>query len=161
MAYEKDMQIDESALDMECLEQPRLMVRYSSLQARLEKEEDLAKEALELVKAELDKKIRSEPEEFDIDKITEGSIKSVILSHPRYKKASERYINAKYENNVARGAVKAAEQRKNMLETLSRLHGQQYFAGPKVARDLSEKRVEFDKRISSKISSNLRRRNNN
>jgi hypothetical protein len=158
MNYEDDIRIDESSLDMECLNQASLMMKYSRLQAKLEKEEDLAKETLELVKADLDKNIRLNPEVYEIEKVTEGAIKSVILSNKRYKTANQRYIDAKYENNVAKGAVKAFEQRKNMLETLSRLHGQQYFAGPKVARDLSDKRVEFDKRISSKISSNLKRR---
>ena len=46
-------------------------------------------------------------------------------------------IDARYEFNTAKGAVRAVDQRKESLENLVRLHGQHYFAGPKIPRDLS------------------------
>ncbi|HQF51190.1 MAG TPA: hypothetical protein PK588_10545 [Paludibacteraceae bacterium] len=152
MDYEKDMQIEEDALDLECLEQARLMLRYCQLAARLEKEEDLAKENLNLVKAEIDKDIRTNPAKYGIDKITEGAIANAIIMDPRYKEASQHYIDARFEANAAAGAVKACEQRKSMLETLARLHGQQYFAGPAVPRDIvkeREKRMKIENEMAT------------
>ena len=151
MNYEKDIQIDESALDVEWLSQASLMLKYTRHQASTAKDEELAKEELDLVKAELDKEIRSEPEKFKIEKITEGAITSAILTSKRYKEISQRCIDAKFENNVAKGAVRSFEQRKDALENLVRLHGQQYFAGPKVPRDLAWEVEERQKRIDAKV----------
>ena len=49
--------------------------------------------------------------------------------------------------------LKAFEQRKDALENLVRLHGQQYFAGPKIPRDLPsemEKRTNKNKEVNKK-----------
>jgi len=137
MNYEADIRIDETALDLEWLEQASLMLKYTREQADTMKEEELAKERLDLVKAELDKEIRTNPESFDIVKITEGAIQAAILSHNKYQRASKELIDARYNNLVAKGAVRAFEQRKDALENLARLHGQQYFAGPKVPLDIT------------------------
>jgi len=151
MNYEKDIEIDESALDVECLEQSALMLKYTKYQAETARDEDLAKEHFELVKAELDKEIRNDPDKFDMPKVTESAVNSAILMHENYKKASKRYIEAKFENTVAKGAVRTFDQRKDELENLVRLHGQQYFAGPRVPRDLSDERQKRQKNVDKKI----------
>ena len=154
MEYEKDIQIDCDALDVEWLDQPGLMMKYTRHAAETRTKADNAKEALDLIKAGLDKKIRLNPERFDITKITESVILNSIIIHPEYAIANNVYIQARYESEVARGAVAAIEQRKTALENLVKLHGQQYFAGPKVPRDLSwereEKQKQSDKRIKMK-----------
>ena len=53
---------------------------------------------------------------------------------------------------MAQGAVYAFEQRKTSLENLVRLHGQQYFAGPKMPRDL---RKEVDRRAQQRKADEL------
>ena len=161
MDYEQDIKIDGDLLDVECLEQPRLMLRYTKLEAQLEKEEDLAKENLNFVQAELDKAVRADPEKYGIEKLTEAGVKATILSQPDYKEANAKYIDAKFESKVATGAVKAFEQRKSMLETLARLHGQQYFAGPKVPHDLSAEKEKRQERITASIGGTLKPRQRN
>jgi hypothetical protein len=71
---------------------------------------------------------------------------------PEYTEASNRVIEAKYEAKVLAGVVKAIDARKTMLETLVKLHGQQYFAGPNVPRDLSH---EAEKKRSQKKSNEI------
>ena len=149
MNYEDDMWIDESALDLECKDQPELMMKYTKIQAELQKDEDEKKEALDLLKAKLDKKIRYHPDVYNIDKITEGAISSTILRDHEYQAANQTYIDARFENNVAKGAVRSCDQRKSMIETLVKLHGQQYFAGPKVPRDIVK---EAEKRKKQKVT---------
>ena len=158
MSYEKDIVIDETALDIEWLEQPSLMMKYARNSASAKMDLDKAKEALDLVKAELDKHIRINPSKFDIEKITEGAITAAILQHARYKKASEVVIQAQFENNIAQGAVKAFDARKDALENLVRLHGQQYFAGPKMPRDLEWERAERQKHVDAGVASKMTRR---
>ena len=141
MNYEDDIKIDESSLDVEWLDQPSLMMKYARHAAQCRLEMDKAKEALELVKAELDKEIRSFPDRFGIEKITDKVVENTIPMQPAYKEAINNFIKARFESDVAYGAVKAMETRKDALENLGRLMGLQYFAGPRMPRDLHEERT--------------------
>lgn len=141
MNYEDDIKIDESSLDVEWLDQPSLMMKYARHAAQCRLEMDKAKEALELVKAELDKEIRTFPDRFGIEKITDKVVENTIPMQPDYKEAINNFIKARFESDVAYGAVKAMETRKDALENLGRLMGLQYFAGPRMPRDLHEERT--------------------
>lgn len=134
--YERDATIDESALDVEFLEQTSLMMRYAEQASLTRMVADNAKDDLEVVRAELDKKIRQNPSEYGFDKLTENMVSNTILLQPEYQEASKTLIQANYEAGLARYAAQAISDRKNCLEALVKLHGQQYFAGPKVPRDL-------------------------
>jgi hypothetical protein len=137
MDYEKDIRIQPEQLDIEWLEQPRLMYKYAKISAEASRDWDSAKERLALVRAQLDKAIRDNPDTYKIDKVTEGAIASTILQQEEYQFASEELIQAQFDFNIARAAVSALEHRKASLENLVRLYGQQYFAGPKIPRDLN------------------------
>jgi hypothetical protein len=158
--YEKDITIDESALDTEWLAQPKLMLVYGNYTAEKRKEVDIVKEKLDIVKAKLDRKIRENPESFGLSKITETVVQNAIISHIEYQTVSKSYIEAKYELDVAMVAVRAIDQKKQALENLVKLHGQQYFAGPKVPRDLSQEWVNKQRQKQSdvKIAKAMRRK---
>lgn len=160
MNYEQDITIDEAALDVEWTIQPNLMMKYARHAANMRLEMDKAKEALELVKAEIDKDIRLHPEKYEIEKITDKVVENTIPMQSRYKGASNDYIQAKFESDLAYSVVKAIDARKDALENLVRLHGQQYFAGPKIPRNLHdevEKKKEKQREINQSIGSSLRR----
>jgi hypothetical protein len=159
MNYEADIKIEEGCLDIEWLEQPMKMLQYGKHAAEMKRNLDRAKEKLELVRAELDNEIRSNPNKFGLEKVTDKAIDATIPLQERFKKASSDYLDVRFESDVAFAAVKAFEQRKDALENLVRLHGQQYFAGPKVPRDLPSemeqrrsKTREINRRIGSTIS---------
>jgi len=151
MNYERDITIDESSLDIEWLEQPNLMMKYSVNEADKERERDLSKERLDLIKADLDKEIREDPEYFGISKITETVVANVIISQDEYKDAYHEFLEIQHDYNIAKAAVRAFAQRKDALENLVRLHGQQYFAGPRVPRNLSEEREKFRNNNNTKV----------
>ena len=158
--YEEDIRIDETALDVEWLDQPSLMMKYARHQAEMLRAEEEAKENLEIVQSELDKEVRNDPEGFGITtKLTEAGVLGAIKMSEEYKKALKKYNEARFENNVAKGAVKSIDARKGALENLVRLHGQQYFAGPSVPRDLTKEWQEKEKRkkTSSLVSKKLQR----
>ena len=142
--YERDIEIDESALDVEWLEQPQLMRRYCHLAAHAHQAMLLAEERLNFVKSTLARDIRADPAAFEVMPgsrgITEDQIKAATRIQESYRAASRSYISAQYEYEVAQGAVRSFDQRKSALENLVRMHGQQYFAGPSVPRDLSAER---------------------
>lgn len=136
--FEKDVFIDESALDVECLGQASLMMRYSREHAKAEREVSRLKEKMRVVQATLDKDIRTNPSQFKIDvKITEAVVMNAILVDGEYQDLTNELIEAQYEEKMIKGALESIKQRKDMLQELVRLHGQHYFAGPSIPRDLS------------------------
>ena len=134
--YEQDLHIDETALDLEWLGQAQLMLKYTEASASARREVDRLKELLSVKRAELDNTIRSHPDSYDIDKITETVISNTIIMQSSYKSLQTLLIDAQYEWQMMQGAVSAVEQRKTALANMSRLLGLQYFAGPKAPRDL-------------------------
>jgi len=157
MDYEKDIKIDEDSLDLEWLDQPALFMKYARHLAQARRTQDEAKQEIDVVSADIDRQIREKPEDFDIVKVTEGAIKSALLTEPDYQIAYKKYLDAKYEADMASNAVQAFNQRKDALENLVRLHGQQYFAGPRLPRDLSDERKKQEKKVDSGIASKIKR----
>ena len=149
MNYEQDMRIDVDSLDVEWVDQPTLMLRYTKIAAEARMALDRAKENLGIVKAEIDLTIRKDPEKYDIIKITESAIQSAIILDTDYGLVNEKCLQAAYEFDMAQGAVKAVDQRKQALENLVKLHGLQYFAGPKIPRNLSYEYQQKQKQKSS------------
>jgi hypothetical protein len=164
MNYEEDIRIDETALEIEWLEQPALFMKYSRHAAQMSRELDEVKQNLDIVKAECDRDVRENPDKYNIAKVTEGSVTSAILTSKKYKDAQKDYMDAKFEYDMAQGAVRAFDQRKTALENIVRLHGQQYFAGPKVPRDITyqrqqkEQSAEVDRKVSAGIAGKIQRR---
>jgi hypothetical protein len=115
---------------------------------------DHAKEDLDVVKAQLDRDIRAFPDNYGLGKLTETIVSNTIIIQPEYKDAIDQFLNAKYEYDMAMAAVRAIDQKKTALENLVRLHGQQYFAGPSVPRDLTKEweKTESQKQTNKKVS---------
>jgi len=160
MNYEEDITIDPDGLDVEWLRQATLMMRYAQLSAKARRTLDLAKERLELVKAQLDSEIRTNPEKYGLTKVTEGAVASTIITHDKYKDASDALIEAQFQVNITFGVVKAIDGKKEALENLVKLNGQQYFAGPKSPRDLSleAQKAERQKDANAKVGEAMKRR---
>jgi hypothetical protein len=149
--YEEDIRIDPDSLDIEWLEQPTLLLRYAKNLANTRKILDEAKETLDITRAKADKDIRNNPDNYKIDKVTEGSVSAAILLHKEFKEANKEFLEAKYNVEMAQAALNAVNQRKDALENLVRLHGMQYFAGPKMPRNISD---EWNKRKKDQQDSN-------
>ena len=158
--YEKDTSIDDSALDVEWLQQASLTIKYCQIEAQARRDMDQAKQNLDIVEAELDQAIRTDPDAYSLPKVTESAIKAAILLDDKYKEAQEEYHQAQYELNMAQAAVRAIYAKKDALENLVRLHGQQYFAGPSVPRDLSKEweAKQQQKTSNKKIRINRKRK---
>lgn len=155
--YEKDLKIDEDALDLELLDQASLFMKYAKHLAEMRKDLEEIKQMLDIKKADLDKSIRENPEKFKIEKVTEGSISSAILTDKDFQRVSQGYLNAKYEVDMAQAAVNSMNMRKEMLEGMIKLLAQSYFAGPSVPHDLSKLKADREKATEAKIGTRLRR----
>lgn len=135
--YEDEMKIDENALDVEWLEQPMLLYRYSRLAADARHAANAAKSALTVVKAEVAADMRADPDKYELTKVTEGSIKEAVDAEPRVRKAQQALDKAWYEVELCQAAVTAADHRRKALENLVQLLKLNYFASPHEPRDFS------------------------
>ena len=158
MDYENDIKIDETSLDIELLEQPSLMFKYAKYRADLQLEVERAKETMDIVRAEMDNKIRSKPSAFNLEKVTDAAVASCILLQEEYQDAKDQYLALKHELDYAWAATNAIDARKGILENLVKLHGMQYFAGPRIPRDIKQERLQKqrqDQEINAGISSKI------
>lgn len=144
MDYEKDIEMDESQLDVEWLEQPGKFLRYSKDLVDAQYNLDIAKENYELIRAKADGRIRDNPSAFNCPedkggnpKPTEGWIASTLLQEDDVKQAQMELNEARKEFGYLQAAVRAFDQRKVSLENLTRLVLADYFARPSEPRDLT------------------------
>ena len=158
MNYEKDLVIDDSALDIECADQAMLFMKYAKHYAETRRILDEEKQRLDIVKADIDKQIREHPEKFKLEKVTEGAIQSAILTEGTYNIAYKKYLDAKFESDMAANAKDAMNMRKEMLEGMIKLLAQSYFAGPRTPRDLSKERELKQRKVDSGVAKHLTRR---
>ncbi len=161
MNYEMDMQIDETSLDVEWLEQGNLAIKYGAYWSKCRTELSKAEENVKLVRSQLIIAIIKNPDKYlgEGVKATDVKVEAAYRKHPKYIAAKERLIEA-MENEQMALIVKneISFTRKSALENLVSLHGQQYFAGPSTPRNLFEerkkhaqKRAKISKAINEKI----------
>lgn len=154
-----DLSIEETALDVECLNQPRLMMEYSEAYAEVQAQYADAKEELDLVEARTNMAVREDPEVFGITKITEKAVEAAVLLDKKCIAARQDLRELKRQLDLVGGAVRSMDHKKKMLELLVQLHGQQYFAGPKIPRDIhKEARARMTREVSNeKVKTGMRR----
>jgi len=127
--FKKLLTVDKDNLDLALVEQASLMYDYGLEYAEALRKRDKLKDRLDVVKAELDSEIRSNPEGFGFDKKpTESAIANAILLEKEYRAASERYLEACYEVNVILAAKNALEHKKSAVENLIKLYCSNYWA---------------------------------
>lgn len=154
--FEKDLGIDPYCLDEEWLKQPGLYMKYSSVAADAQRRRDQLKERLEVIRAELDKKIRLSPTTYLTgDKVTETSIAFAILLQPEYKEVVNDLAEANYELNMLQSAVRAFDHKRSALENEVKLWLGSYFSGPKQPRDIPGGKRMVDI-VRDKVSSRMR-----
>jgi len=138
--YEKDMKIDSDSLDIEWLEQASLALKYGKHLCALQAEVKQLREKVKTVRSELIRRANDDPEGCcNKAKPNAADIEAYYRSHDDYKLAVEAAQEAEYELEFAEVAKnEICYTRKAALENLVILHGQQYFAGPKVPRNISK-----------------------
>lgn len=180
--YSKDALIDVNALDIEWRDQPDLEAKYIKQVADKRKEltscienEKILHEELKTTRSKLilDAHTNSD-KHFQKSKATGPEVEAFYRTHEDYKEAKEDWIEAETEVNEAQDAFDTANDMKDLihftrskaLEKLVELHGQGYFAGPSVPRNLNkeilkkEEKEKRQKKTSKKIGKGLKRTKN-
>jgi hypothetical protein len=140
--YADDMYIDETALDVEWLHHEEKAMEYVKNAAYLRKKERQAAEVVKTTRSDLINDVNEDPKgTIGKDKPIAADIEAYYRRHPDYKEAKQDWIDAAYEAEYAEMAKNEfCFGRRKALENLVELHRQQYFAGPRVPRDISEER---------------------
>lgn len=156
--FQRDKEIDPGRLDVECVKQADLFFKWAQAAVDASFDVDRAKLHLDVVKAKLDLECRKDPASFGLAKSTESAVDAAVKTHDDYKEAYEEFIEARKNSKLLDAAVTTMEQKKRMLEVLITLHGQQYFAGPSVPRDLVADWKEHQERVGSDVNDQQRSR---
>jgi hypothetical protein len=130
MSYRDDLKIDKHALDEEWMWQSIRFSDWGEKEVDAQNQVDKAKAKLELTKAKLDSKIRSQAEQSG-KKITETYITNTILQEPEYQTALDEYFEAMKTQGSLDVGRKAFEHRKKALEKLTDLYLSNYWAEPR------------------------------
>ncbi len=160
MDYNEDVKINQNELDLEWLRQPELIWKYSKELAEAQFELDKLDEKISVITAEKELAIRTSPEKFGLEKVTEGALKTVLQSDKELAGLRDTFNEKKFEINILSGALKALDNKKKALENLVVLHGQNYFAGPSTPLDINRESIrQNNKEIAmEKIKEKIRRR---
>lgn len=127
------VRIDPLNLDKEILRLPTLYTKYAFQAADLRHRVDQLKAEMDLVEADLDRKVRADPEEYGINRISEGSIHRAVIRRKEYCDIQRLVQNAQHDQEIAQAMVWAMEHKKRSLTLLVELHGLGYMANPKLS----------------------------
>lgn len=142
------VEIDELHLDRECVRLPTDYLKAANASADAKRDLAEFENALEVVESELSKEIRTDPQSFGLDKLTEAAIKALLPTMKGYRLALKDVQGARYKADLAQALVWAMEHKKRALTLLVELHGMGYFAQPKVSK---EGREAVDKMMQRRV----------
>lgn len=112
--FAKEVSINEGDLNAEFKNQASKFVVFATEEAKAKAKVMTAKLRLEVVSAEMTKKIREKLIGEGV-KPTEKMIESEVVTSPEYSAAQQALIQANCDADIARGAKEAFIQRKDML----------------------------------------------
>ena len=147
--YLEDIRIDENSLDIEWLEQASLAMKYGKIWNDAKKKVRMIEEQIKVTRSELIEEAYENPQELlNVSKATAQTVEAYYRNDEAYKELKDALIEAEHELNIIEIAKnEICFTRKSALENLVVLHGQQYFAGPKVPHNLTQLRNDRELQI--------------
>ena len=130
--------IDKHNLDDEVNRQVDLMDDTGRRHADLVEKRDLARNRVDITKANLDAEIR---EEYKGEKITEKKIENMILVHTEYQKEYKEYLRVRRGEQLAANEKEMAMQRRAYLKLLGELWIASYYGDPEIKETLETKNI--------------------
>ena len=149
----QEINIDRFNLEKECAENGEKVIYWGEKWADTEAQKERTKKELDEVRGELDIRIRKNPGNYGIEKITEGVINSLIPLQEKYIEANEKYIEAR-ETAMTLSLVKEAFlQRKDLLLAEVRLFLGGYYTSEDKINLGDEKSFQDRIRMKRKLKS--------
>lgn len=148
MSYKEDLSIDKFSLDTEWQSQPIKFAEWAEKAVEAAFEKDKCKEQLEIVRAQVDNKIRI----TSTEKITEAAISGKIILSAEYQTANSKYILATRAYNLLSVGREAFDHRKKALEKMTDLFLSGYWSDRPMKKENAE---ALDKNNSEKARQTL------
>ena len=148
--------IDTDNLPEEWARHPTLYLKEATDLADARKDLDELKASLEVAEAEADRIIRSQPEMFNITKVSESAIKNAVVLHKTVRDATGKLNEAKHLVAIREARVSALEHRKRALEKMVDLLLAGFFSVPRAKQENKESvsRMERDQAFKAKRRDN-------
>ena len=133
--FGKIVKIDSKNLDREIEEHGQKFMDWVERYASAERIMMKAERQLKIAKAEMDAKVRDNPEKYKLEKVTEASVKAKVLLSKKVREAYDYCEQAKYDLEVMRGMrEEMGANRKKMIEKLVDLWISGVHSSPKVSK---------------------------
>lgn len=127
-AFRTRLPIRPDALELMCVDQPVLYDEIGQLVTEWQAEAKTATERLGFVKADQSSKIRTNPQNFGVSKITEGAVESAVLLTKEYSDVSKDLIDTEKILGYLRVLQEALNHRKSSLNNLVELWCKDYYS---------------------------------
>jgi len=163
---EKELPFNKMDLDNEYSRQPELYMKWAGWWGKALLLRRRTEAGLDKAKAEADLDIRKNPKNYglvpdDKGKIMESAIKSSIIKHTKVVEAEEYFYKAYELAKLLEYAVKAFEQRKELLRGEGELWVNKYYSGVQVTVEDRAERQENKETIHEGLSDRMRSRRTN
>ena len=145
--YERDVQIDEQSLELEWLDQAELSIKYGREWARIKSKVAALDEKVKVIRSELIRKAWDDPVKYlGQPKGVVQTVEAFYRTHKKHKKIKQEFIEAQEELDLAEIAKNEMSfTRKAAMENLTKLFISDYFAGPSIPGNITERRKDRDK----------------
>lgn len=126
--FTEDVKLNKFHLDTAAEAQAGLMGHYGTMVAEAQRTRDEAENRLELRSGELWIELKGELVNGKAP--TVDDLKALVAKHPEIVALKQALADAGYDLKLAQAQERAINANKDMIETLQRLHGANYFATP-------------------------------
>lgn len=117
--YDEDLKIDKDQLEIEWEKQPMIYFYWAQKEAEALEARDRANQKMNIVQAEMDAKVRSNPSDYGLnDKPTETAIKNIVTNSKEYRLVENDVIEKNKTVRVLQAAVIAFDHKKRALTKL-------------------------------------------
>jgi len=144
--YYQDLVIDRFRLEEECVDQPRRFMKWSEDFAEAVFKRDKAKQNLKVVSAQVQQRVRQDPELYGVVSgvrgVTEGSIQAALDTHHEILEAEDKLIEADKDVQILKAAKESFDDRKRQITNLVHLQLGQYYSDPGKAATSEAKRMQ-------------------
>lgn len=133
------LSIDPDNLEQECVQQPLLFFEIGELAAEARSDAKKAKEHVEFIKARLKGNIRSNPQTYGLDKVTDKAVEAAVQAYADTQEAIRDYIETSLAADALSLLQTSAEQRRAMLKNVVELIVHQYYNSGDVSESKGRK----------------------
>lgn len=121
MEIKLNLEVSAANLDTLWQEHPEETKVWASACADALKEQQEAENALKLILAQTEIKVRQNPVDYGFAKLTEDLVKAVVTTQPAVIEATQKVADSKHSVNVTRAIVDALDVKRSSLKYLSEL----------------------------------------